>query len=222
MHFLWVFFEIVGTIAFAISGALVGIHRKMDIFGIFVLALVTAIGGGIVRDLLVGRIPPNSLQTWLYVLLTIGSVLFLFYLYRAGWGYFFRAQGVQHIYLTADALGLASFTVTGASVGMTTNPGNLLIAILLGLVTAVGGGIIRDMLAQRTPSVLREEVYALPAILGSIFYFYAVTWSHPLIATYGTFIFVFVMRMLAIRYNWSLPKARKGKCRRQQKKELDS
>lgn len=208
MDILWIIFEIIGTIAFAISGALVGINKKMDIFGIAMLALMTAIGGGIVRDVLVGRIPPNSLQTSLYVVITLIVTLLVFMLHRAGHGHRLEQQYIRWIYLTADALGLASFTVTGASVGIMYFPNNGLLAVVLALSTAVGGGMIRDVLAHRTPSVLKEEVYALPAIIGGTAYFYMGHYVNTFVTSYVAFTIVFIIRMLAIRFNWHLPKAR--------------
>ena len=176
MIFLWTFFEIAGTIAFAISGALVGVSRKMDIFGMLVLALSTAIGGGIIRDVLVGNIPPNSFKTSIYILLTV----------------------------------ITTFTVTGTTIGFNAYPEYPIFAITLGLITAVGGGIIRDVLAQRIPSVLQEEIYALPSIIGGIvFYLIAIIGDdYWYLASPISFFVVFFLRMIGIYYHLSLPKVR--------------
>ncbi len=206
MDFLWLLFDVIGTIAFAISGALLGIQRRMDIFGILILALVTAIGGGIVRDVMVGRIPPTSLQTGLYISITLITVGIIFIMYRYGWNCYIEGKGATKVYLTADALGLASFTVTGATIGITVDPGNLVLTVVLGVITAVGGGIIRDILAHRTPSVLKEEVYALPALLGSIIYYAVCGMGHQIMASYATFLIVFIIRMVALEYHWNLPR----------------
>lgn len=206
MDFLWLLFDVIGTIAFAISGALLGIQRRMDIFGILILALVTAIGGGIVRDVMVGRIPPTSLQTGLYISITLITVGIIFIMYRYGWNRYIEGKGTTKVYLTADALGLASFTVTGATIGITVDPGNLVLTVVLGVITAVGGGIIRDILAHRTPSVLKEEVYALPALLGSIIYYVVCGIGHQIMASYATFLIVFIIRMVALEYHWNLPR----------------
>lgn len=206
MDFLWLLFDVIGTIAFAISGALLGVQRRMDIFGILMLALVTAIGGGIVRDVMVGRIPPTSLQTGLYISITLITVGIIFIMYRYGWNRYIEGKGATKVYLTADALGLASFTVTGATIGITVDPGNLVLTVVLGVITAVGGGIIRDILAHRTPSVLKEEVYALPALLGSIIYYVVCGMGHQIMASYATFLIVFIIRMVALEYHWNLPR----------------
>ena len=210
MIFLWTFFEIAGTIAFAISGALVGISRRMDIFGILVLALSTAIGGGIIRDVLVGNIPPNSFKTSIYILLTVITTLIIFLIYRKQILRYVSRRKLRKMYLLADALGLASFTVTGTTIGFNAYPEYPIFAITLGLITAVGGGIIRDVLAQRIPSVLQEEIYALPSIIGGIvFYLIAIIGDdYWYLASPISFFVVFFLHMIGIYYHLSLPKVR--------------
>ena len=210
MIFLWTFFEIAGTIAFAISGALVGISRRMDIFGILVLALSTAIGGGIIRDVLVGNIPPNSFKTSLYIVLTTVITFIIFFIYRNQILRYMSRRKLRKMYLLADTLGLASFTVTGTTIGFNAYPEYPLFAITLGLITAVGGGIIRDVLAQRIPSVLQEEIYALPSIIGGIvFYLIAIIGDdYWYLASPISFFVVFFLRMIGIYYHLRLPKVR--------------
>ena len=210
MIFLWTFFEIAGTIAFAISGALVGVSRKMDIFGMLVLALSTAIGGGIIRDVLVGNIPPNSFKTSIYILLTVITTLIIFLIYRKQILRYVSRRKLRKMYLLADALGLASFTVTGTTIGFNAYPEYPIFAITLGLITAVGGGIIRDVLAQRIPSVLQEEIYALPSIIGGIvFYLIAIIGDdYWYLASPISFFVVLFLRMIGIYYHLSLPKVR--------------
>ena len=210
MIFLWMFFEIVGTIAFAISGALVGVSRKMDIFGMLVLALSTAIGGGIIRDVLVGNIPPNSFKTSIYILLTVITTLIIFLIYRKQILRYVSRRKLRKMYLLADALGLASFTVTGTTIGFNAYPEYPIFAITLGLITAIGGGIIRDILAQRIPSVLQEEIYALPAIIGGAVYYLVAGYGKDYwdLASTLAFFVVFILRLIGIYYRLSLPKAR--------------
>ena len=191
MELLWLIFDLVGTIAFAVSGTLVGIGRRMDIFGMLVLALATAIGGGIMRDLIVGNIPPNSLRTGVYVTIVIAVTFIIFLVYRLRRNHYIGTRWVRQMYLAADTLGLASFTVTGAGIGMYNYPDMPVLSVIL---------------AQRVPSVLREEVYALPAIIGGIVYCAFYHWGMWQIASYSSFIIVVVIRTLAIRYNWSLPR----------------
>ena len=211
MDIIWYMFDMIGTIAFAVSGALVGVARKMDIFGMAVLALATAIGGGIVRDVLLGYFPPNSLRNVVYVTVVLVVTVIVFLIYNSRYRKHAMGPRSRASYLLADALGLASFTVTGASAGFKLYPELPIFIVLLGTITAVGGGIIRDMLAQRIPSVLKEDVYALPSIIGGIIYYLMVTSSWDSMAVYGAFTVVLVIRLLAIKYNWSLPKVGKTK-----------
>lgn len=211
MDIIWYIFDMIGTIAFAVSGALVGASRKMDIFGMTVLALATAIGGGIVRDVLLGYFPPNSLRNIVYVTVVLVVTVIVFLIYNSRYRKHAMGPRSRASYLLADALGLASFTVTGASAGFKLYPELPIFIVLLGTITAVGGGIIRDMLAQRIPSVLKEDVYALPSIIGGIVYYLMVTSSWDSMAVYGAFTVVLVIRLLALKYNWSLPKVGKTK-----------
>ena len=211
MDIIWYMFDMIGTIAFAVSGALVGVARKMDIFGMAVLALATASGGGIVRDVLLGYFPPNSLRNVVYVTVVLAVTVIVFLIYNSRYRKHAMGPRSRASYLLADALGLASFTVTGASAGFKLYPELPIFIVLLGTITAVGGGIIRDMLAQRIPSVLKEDVYALPSIIGGIVYYLMVASSWESAAVYGAFTVVLIIRLLAIKYNWSLPKVGKTK-----------
>ena len=208
MDIIWYIFDMIGTIAFAISGALVGVARRMDIFGMAVLALATAIGGGIVRDVLLGYFPPNSLRNIVYVTVVISVTIIVFIIYNSRYRKHAMGPRSRASYLLADAVGLASFTVTGASAGFKLYPELPIFIVLLGTITAVGGGIIRDMLAQRIPSVLKEDVYALPSVIGGIVYYLMVISNWVGEAVYGALPVVLVIRLLAIKYNWSLPKVR--------------
>ena len=208
MDIIWYIFDMIGTIAFAISGALVGVARKMDIFGMAVLALATAIGGGIVRDVLLGYFPPNSLRNIVYVTVVISVTIVVFIMYNSRYRKHAMGPRSRAGYLLADAVGLASFTVTGASAGFKLYPELPIFIVLLGTITAVGGGIIRDMLAQRIPSVLKEDVYALPSVIGGIVYYLMVISDWFGEAVYDAFTVVLVIRLLAIKYKWSLPKVR--------------
>ena len=208
MDIIWYMFDMIGTIAFAVSGALVGVSRKMDIFGMAVLALATAIGGGVIRDVLLGYFPPNSLRNVVYVTVVLVVTFIVFVIYNSRYHRNIMGPRSRASYLFADALGLASFTVTGASAGYTLYPDLPIFIVLLGTITAVGGGILRDMLAQRVPSVLKEDVYALPSIIGGIAYYLLVMSGWAGQAVYGAFTIVLVIRLLAIKYHWSLPRVR--------------
>ena len=122
MDIIWYMFDMIGTIAFAVSGALVGVSRKMDIFGMAVLALATAIGGGVIRDVLLGYFPPNSLRNVVYVTVVLVVTFIVFAIYNSRYHRNMMGPRSRASYLFADALGLASFTVTGASAGYTLYP----------------------------------------------------------------------------------------------------
>ncbi len=206
MDIIWYMFDMIGTCLCYLWRARWG-STKNGYFGMAVLALATAIGGGIVRDVLLGYFPPNSLRNVVYVTVVISVTIIVFIMYNSRYRKHAMGPRSRAGYLLADALGLASFTVTGASAGFKLYPELPIFIVLLGTITAVGGGIIRDMLAQRIPSVLKEDVYALPSIIGGIVYYLMVisSWAE---AVYGAFTVVLVIRLLAIKYNWSLPKVR--------------
>ena len=157
---LLVVLDLVGIFVFAISGALVGVRRGLDVFGVLVLAGVTGLGGGFLRDVLIGDIPPAALADWRYLLVPVAAGLITFVFHPA-------VGRVERLVTIFDAFGLALFCVTGAlkalEYGLSPVP-----AALMGLVTAIGGGIARDLLANRVPEVFRGELYAIPALAGSV------------------------------------------------------
>lgn len=152
-------FDLVGIFVFAISGALVGVRRGFDVFGVLVLAGSTGLGGGFLRDVLIGATPPAALQNWEYLVVPVAAGLLTFVFH----GPFGRAERIVNVF---DAFGLALFCVTGAlkasSFGL-----NPVASALLGMVAGVGGGMIRDVLAGRPPEVFRAELYATPALAGA-------------------------------------------------------
>jgi uncharacterized membrane protein YeiH len=159
--------DLVGVAVFAASGALAAVHARLDVFGVIVLAAVTALGGGIVRDVLLGVTPPSTLRQWPY--LVVPAVVALLVFRWPG----VRApahpavarlrRGVQ----LADALGLALFVVTGTTVALATGAPAVTSA-LVGVITGVGGGVLRDVLLREIPTVLRREIYALAAVGGAV------------------------------------------------------
>jgi uncharacterized membrane protein YeiH len=192
--------DLVGIFVFALSGALVGVRRDLDLLGVLVLAGVTGLGGGMLRDILIGAAPPASLADWRYLLVPVAAGLLTFRFHRVI-GRVERAIGVL------DAFGLGLFCVTGATKAMLFGLGPFP-AALLGMLTGIGGGVLRDLLAGRTPLVLRQEVYALPAFAGALVV--AVAWEA---GSYSTWVGVaaaslcIALRLLAIRFRWSMPSA---------------
>ena len=202
---LWRLFDIIGTVAFAVSGALVGLSRRMDIFGISVLALATAVGGGMVRDLLVGLTPPMALRDTTNFLLSVGVALLTSLLYQWTALHRMRRQRLLTIFNVSDTIGLAAFTITGALTGVRFGGADsYVLPILLAATTAVGGGMIRDVLAQRMPVVLYAEVYAAAALAGALIFCVLRAVLGVEADSWLAFLLVLVIRFAAIRWNWSL------------------
>ncbi len=192
--------DLTGTAAFAASGAWAGINRKMDLFGVTVLALVTATGGGTIRDIILGATPPFCLQDETYLYLSLAVALFVFF----SPGIF---RFLQHPLLYFDALGLGTFLVIGTGKALSHKLGPLG-SILMGTVTATAGGMVRDVLSGQVPLILRREIYASACIAGGILlvvldFLKVDGWiSFPLSAA-----LVIIVRIMAIYFKWSLPRA---------------
>ena len=199
--------ELVGTVAFSISGAMIAIERDLDLFGVLFLGIVTAIGGGVVRDLLLGLNPPMAFVNYVYLALAAVTALVLFVIawvrYRKGKPIKFINDDLLNV---LDAAGLGIFSVIGAQ--NTINAGfgdNAFFCIFLGMTTGVGGGMLRDIMSQSTPMVLRKYIYALASLAGAICFYYL----QPLSETASIIIsvaLVIVLRVLASHYRWTLPR----------------
>lgn len=159
--------DLVGIFVFAISGALVGVRRHMDLFGVLVLAGTTGLGGGFLRDVLIGATPPAALADWRYLLVPVGAGALTFWFHPA-------VGRMERTVTVFDAFGLGLFCVTGALKGMAYGLGPVPSA-LMGMVTGIGGGMARDLLATRVPEVFRGDLYAIPALAGA---FVAVAGTH--------------------------------------------
>jgi uncharacterized membrane protein YeiH len=190
--------DLVGIFVFGITGALVGVRKTLDVFGILVLALVTGLGGGFLRDVLIGATPPAALQDWRYLVVPVLAGLLTFFLHpRIG-----RLERMVNIF---DAAGLALFCVTGAvkatSYGLSPLP-----AALLGTISGIGGGVIRDVLSGRVPVVLRSEIYATPALLGAGIVVVASALDYEeLWVPVTAAVICFLIRLIAIRRGWNAP-----------------
>lgn len=152
--------DLLGTFAFALNGALTAVRAaRLDIVGVVVLGMITALGGGILRDVLLGALPPATFNDWRYLVVAAAGGLVAFALSR-------QLERLASLINVFDALGLSLFAVTGAGRALDLGAG-VGQAILLGTITAVGGGTIRDVLVRRVPSVLSSELYAIPALVGA-------------------------------------------------------
>ncbi len=190
-----------GTAVFALSGALLAVRKNLDIVGIVVLSVAAGLGGGIIRDVLLGIAPPAALENELYLLLAIGAGVL---------GFFFhpRIERLNASIRVFDALGLGFFAVAGALKSLDAGLGPLP-AVLLGVVSGVGGGIIRDILSVEIPLVLRRDIYALAALLGALTCVVIVRSGLPtgLAALLGVGA-TFTLRMCALIFDWHAPRPR--------------
>ena len=205
---LFTVLEAVGTVAFAVSGATVALQRRLDVFGVMLLGLTTALGGGCIRDLLLGRTPPVMFSQPLYAIVAIATSLIVFLLawyWRIGFfGHMVLIDRVNNIF---DALGLGVFTVIGVRTCVAMGFGqNAFLCIFLGLITGVGGGVLRDMMSREIPMVLCRRIYALASIFGGAVYFLLQHLIPESAAALLGILLIFLTRMLATRYRWSLPR----------------
>lgn len=202
--------EIVGTIAFAVSGAMVAIDRRLDLFGVLFLGVITAVGGGMFRDVLIGSFPPAMFVNMEYVLIACGVSLAVFFVaYFASDTYFKKAHFIDTVNNIFDAIGLGAFSVTGTRIGISAGfAENAFMCIFLGMLTGIGGGLLRDMMSVSIPFVLRKRIYAVAAIAGAcLYYLLYVLKTDDTIAIFSAVIATCLIRIFATKYEWNLPVA---------------
>lgn len=199
LHTFYYFLDLGGTFAFALSGAIAARERGLDLFGICAIAFTVACGGGIIRDLCIGAVPPAGLTTWYYLFTSMVAAVMTIGLYPL-------VKLLNRPVILFDAAGLSMFAITGAQKTLAFGH-NAEAAVLLGIITAVGGGILRDILLNRVPVILEKEVYASAALIGALIvvlgdYFNWLTrdWISAI-----ALIACFTLRMLALRGRWTLP-----------------
>ncbi|WP_275112916.1 trimeric intracellular cation channel family protein [Rhodopila globiformis] len=190
-----------GAFVFAISGAALGVQRGMDLFGVLVLAFVTAVVGGITRDMLIGAIPPDSIASWHNLALAVVAGLLVFRFHRL-------LDRLQHPVLFFDAAGLGVFAVAGTQKALEYGI-NLPMAAILGMVSGIGGGMVRDVLTAQVPTVLRSDIYAVAALAGALVVVAGSQAGLPpaVVAPAGIVLCVF-LRLMALYRGWKLPGAR--------------
>ena len=199
--FMFYLFDLLGTAVFAVTGCMAAKKKRMDLFGGIVLAIVTAVGGGTIRDLVIGKTPVFWVTNDMYILVSVLSALITFVALR------FRSRGnLPQTLVVLDAFGLAIFTVIGTQKAIMAGCSEL-ISVSMGIMTGVLGGIIRDVLAGRAPLILRSEIYATASFIGSILFVICVKFNINRDITYLLPIFfTFVIRLVSIRLNVSLPR----------------
>jgi uncharacterized membrane protein YeiH len=192
--------DLVGTFVFAISGAASGVKSRLDVFGVSVLAFVAGSAGGMIRDVLIGAVPPPAIDDWRYVIVSLIAGVTMFLWYPA-------VTRLQHIVLLFDAAGLAIFAVSGTHKALQHGVDPVAAAIL-DMLPGIGGGIVRDLLVNEIPVVLRADLYAVAALAGAavVVAGYVLTWPPAVTAMAGAVV-CFMLRFIAIRRGWRLPLA---------------
>jgi len=206
---LFVFlFEIIGTVSFALSGAMTALKKDMDIFGICALGVTTATGGGIIRDLILGITPPATFVDPKYVAVAICVSIFAFFPFVRR---FFRNNQRLYdmVFMLSDAAGLGIFTVCGAKVAMEAGfAGNTFLTIFVAVITGVGGGVMRDIFAGDRPAIFVRHIYACAAIIGAVVFCLFSTFADMNVSMVAGFMVTLVIRVCSAHFRWSLPKAR--------------
>lgn len=201
--------EIIGTVAFAITGVITALEKKFDVFGALVLGTVTAVGGGIFRDLILGYTPPMAFRKPVYAITALLTSLAVFVI-----AYFFGRKIKKHFNVYSqvinifDSIGLAVFVVGGVNSAVACGFGeNMFLSVFVAVLTGVGGGVMRDIMASRAPTILHKRVYALAAIIGAIIYYllYYYEICSPVISVAVSTGTVLIIRILATIFHWNLP-----------------
>lgn len=202
-------FDFIGTVAFAISGAITGIQKRMDIFGVNILAILTACGGGLMRDIIMGNFPPQMFINPFYVgiAVVVANIVFLIMYFHKGIPQKFSSVYDRGLFL-CDTAGLAAFMVDGVMIGANFGyEDDFFLLVFLGFITGVGGGVLRDVLSNQMPAIFVKHVYALPVIIGGILMviIHNITnaWN---IAMVCSFLLVLLLRFCARHFLWNLPK----------------
>ena len=198
--------ELIGAAAFAVSGAMVAIEKKADIFGVLFLAVTTALGGGVIRDVLIGRIPPVMFVSYWYLLISVVAALAVFIdAYLRSEKYKLHLDKLDAVNNVFDAIGLAVFTVSGMNAAMPVSD-NVILVLFVGMCTGVGGSMLRDVMTNTMPKVLRKRVYAVASLIGGgLYYVMHVLDINQLLSVGCGMLVIFALRLFATIYKWNLP-----------------
>ena len=202
---LFLFWELLGTVAFAASGAMTGLEKKMDLFGVCTLGLTTAVGGGIIRDVILGNTPPMTFRDPSYAMVAIATALVMFF--SRVRRYLKRNQRHYDLALFwMDTLGLGIFTVSGVRLAYScVKSPSVFLLVFVGVITGVGGGVVRDIMAGNMPYIFVKHVYACASLVGALVC--SLLWYHidQIFALLTGACAVFLIRVLARHYRWNLP-----------------
>lgn len=204
----WYFvLEMIGTAAFAVSGAMRGIEKKMDLFGVMILGMTTAVGGGIIRDMILGMTPPAAFRDPVYACTAL-LISFLVFIPSVRKIYSRRDFFYEKLLAMMDTIGLAVFTVVGIETAMSyTAKPNLFLAVFVGVLTGTGGGVLRDLFANMRPRIFIEDFYASASLSGALVC--VLMWSEfgQLVSAGTGAAVIIILRLFAVRYHWHLPHA---------------
>lgn len=202
---LLLIFEIIGTISFAVSGAMTAINKKMDIFGVIILGTITAVGGGAIRDLVLGINPPVTFTSPVYAVVAAVTAIIVFI--PAVLKFLHKKKVIyDYVLFVMDSLGLAVFTVIGIQTAVSNTSGfNWFLLLFVGVITGIGGGVLRDIMAGNIPYIFVKHFYASASLIGAavcIVLWNLIGQEWAMILGSAT---VFVLRILAARFRWTLP-----------------
>ena len=198
-------FEIAGTVAFAVSGALLGLEKRMDILGISILGLTTAVGGGVIRDVILGITPPMTFRNPLYAAIAIGVSVLVFVIVRKR--SLFKGRFYEITMLIMDSTGLGVFTVIGINTAFVRDDSyGIFLLVFVGVMTGVGGGILRDVMAGDRPYIFVKHFYASASIIGAVVCVAVWDVLGSITSMFVGTAVVIVLRLCAARFRWSLPK----------------
>ncbi len=199
--------EIIGTIAFAIGGTILGIKNKMDLLGVIIISIIAALGGGLIRDITLNNDNLVIFTQPIYLIIAISTSIIVFFIF-----YFINKTRVlmdnnifNYILNIIDGIGLGVFVVIGANVGYQVS-GNLLLVIFSSIITAVGGGVVRDLMVNRIPIIFRKHIYCLAAFIGCIIYMVLCHFNLSFIASILTILSITLIRILSLHFKLGLPK----------------
>ena len=194
--------DLFGTMAFAVTGAFKAIEHKSDIVGIIILSTITGVAGGVIRDITFGKLPPTAVVNTLYITITVSTAIVIFFLYPS-------LKKHSDLFLKFDAIGLGVFTVIGSIFAYNIFGLNFLAMSISGVLTAIGGGILRDVFVNEIPIVFVREFYASASFLGIVILFALLYINTQLsLAAIIAMLVTISIRLIAVRFHWNLPRAR--------------
>ena len=217
--------QYVGAVSFTISATIYAIHKRTDIIGALVFSLLTCFGGGVIRDIAIGQLPPSILVSHSSYNLAIVSIVVCLVFYHLAFIKIVHTfiDKHEHNFLLefTDALGLASFVVSGMEIAIANGKTSFVVIVFAGCITGVGGGILRDICSAQIPSLFRKHIYLIPVIVASIFFALTYNKIPEVISVIITVLIIIIVRMLAFKFKWNLPKPKPQETEKTKEKETE-